>query len=49
MEPSESLWEYAEPFGEGPFVLGEGGGPRRGLMAGGCCDIVAEVEGREEY
>ena len=35
-----------EPFGRGPFVFGEGGGPTRGLMAAGS-DIAAEVEGRE--
>lgn len=43
-----SLSEYIAPFREGPFILGDGGGPKRGLMAEGS-DIVADVEGREEY
>jgi len=43
-----SLSEYIAPFREGPVILGDGGGPKRGLMAEGC-DIVADAEVREEY
>jgi len=48
VERPVSLSEYIAPFREGPFSFGDGGGPKRGLMAEGS-DIVADVEGREEY
>ena len=48
VEGPESLSEYVDPLREGPRIFGDAGGPRRGLIAGGC-DMVADVDGREEY
>lgn len=47
MELLESLWVYAELLDGRPFDLGEGGGPKRGLIPDGI-DIAAEVDGRDE-
>ena len=46
-EPELCLWAYTGLCCGGPLNLGEGGGPKRGLIADGI-DMVAEVDGREE-
>lgn len=47
MDPLDSLRMYVGLLGGRPFDLGDGGGPKRGLIPDGIV-MAAEVKGRDE-
>jgi len=47
VELLESLWAYVGLLGGRPFDLGDGGGPKRGLIPDGI-GIADDVDGRDE-